>query len=405
MVDELFDRAILSQPALLLVLLLLRNILGATYDGHVGIRRAFFAVYVIVGLRVVATLAGRSGRAPFVGVRRRHVLFGVGSTAAALGLLTIQLLALPHLDSTQLALFAICMAGTASVALLSLGSSPVLYLAYMLPILLPLAVFALLSRPDLRTLPPMIVLFATILALMALKEHKTRGDNVRLRLEIAEMALRDALTGVRNRRFLTELMSLEVARVRREPGHPLVLMMLDVDHFKQVNDERGHEAGDVVLKEVAQVLVQTVRAEDVVARWGGEEFVIVARGEPGEETARKLAERLRRRVREHTIALPGGPVRRTCSIGWTVFPFGELGWQQALALADSALYRAKRAGRDRAIGVVPGRDVHALELEGDLDAAVSSSILRIVEPAEPDQAGDEPALSAGVEGVRSLRSA
>jgi len=413
MVDELYERSTLSQPALLLVLLLLRSVLGPIYESRVDIQRAFLAVYGIIAARVVLTLVGRRRRGPFAAVRVRHVLFGLGSTAAACGLLAIQLLALRHLDATQLALFAICQAGTAAVALLSLGSSPVLYLAYMLPTLLPMAVFALLSRPELRTLPLMIVLFATVLALMVLKEHKTRTDNVRLRLEIADMALRDALTGVRNRRFLTELMTLEAPRVRRDPSRPLVLMMLDVDHFKQINDERGHEAGDRVLQEIAKALTSTVRAEDVVARWGGEEFVVVARAEAADaaQTGARLAERLRRRVAEQPFAVAGGPLRRTCSIGWTLFPFGELGWEQALSLADAALYRAKHTGRDRVVGVLPGASVDAFDPEqktqrspdSDLDFAAASSSLRILE-AEPVEPGvDEP--SPEPDAVRSLRSA
>ncbi|MBK7396464.1 MAG: GGDEF domain-containing protein [Myxococcales bacterium] len=402
MVDELYERSILSQPALLLVLLLLRSVLGPIYEARPEIQRAFFAVYCVIAARVVLTLLGRRRRGPFASVRVRHALFGLGSTAAACGLLGIQLVSLRHLDPTQFALFAICQAGTAAVALLSLGSSPVLYLAYMLPTLLPMAVFALLSRPELRTLPLMIVLFATVLALMVLKEHKTRTDNVRLRLEIADMALRDALTGVRNRRFLTELMTLEAPRVRRDPSRPLVLMMLDVDHFKQVNDERGHEAGDRVLEEIAGVLARTVRAEDVVVRWGGEEFVVVARADAKDaaETGALLAERIRRRVAEHPFAVAGGPLNRTCSIGWTVFPFGDLRWEQALSLADSALYRAKRAGRDRVVGVLPGQAVEAFEPESDLDSAASSSTLRLVETAAV-----EDDLEGASDAVRSLRSA
>ncbi len=384
MVDELYDRAILSLPALVLVLLLLRGILGKIYDDTPSVQRCFAAVYVLIAARVVLTILGRHKIGPFVSVRFRHVAFGVGSTSVAMAWLVVQLLTFPHLDPAQLALFAICQAGTAAVALLSLGSSPILYLAYMLPSLLPMALFALVARPEMRTLPLMIVLFATILALMVLKEHKTRSDNVRLRLEVADMALRDVLTGLRNRRFVTEFMAIEAPRARRDKARPLVLMMIDLDHFKAVNDEHGHDAGDAVLVAVAELVTHALRAEDVVARWGGEEFVVVAcetdEG-PGASAGELLAERIRRRIADHVFTIPGHQLRSTCSIGWARFPFGELSWDRALALADAALYRAKRSGRDRCVGVLPSEGVVAPD--GDLEIAAASGALKLVdcEPA------------------------
>jgi len=166
------------------------------------------------------------------------------------------------------------------------------------------------------------------------------------REELRVQATRDALTGLWNRATILEILRREFDRSLRE-GTPLGVLMADIDHFKQVNDSRGHMAGDQVLRQVAEGLKGAVRAYDSVGRYGGEEFLVVA---PGSDvvSSLQLAERLRSAVREATVN--GGPVAGpvTLSVGFTsTGDLGEADCDVLLRAADAALYEAKRAGRDR----------------------------------------------------------
>lgn len=167
--------------------------------------------------------------------------------------------------------------------------------------------------------------------------------------KIEEASLTDPLTGLRNRRYLEQTIDadLEVAE-RGGVERDIVILMVDLDHFKSVNDQYGHAAGDAVLVELARLLQQTFRTSDHIIRWGGEEFLIVVRF-VDRAIAAELAEKLRAAVAEHEFVLPDGTVlHRTCSIGFAVWPFvPEVNWERAVDLADAALYEAKRGGRDR----------------------------------------------------------
>ena len=162
-----------------------------------------------------------------------------------------------------------------------------------------------------------------------------------------ESALRDALTKVFNKRYFADRLDGEVRFARRHDTS-VTLLMIDIDHFKQVNDGRGHLAGDAVLHSVAQVLARAVRNEDVVARYGGEEFAIISRDIRLEE-GRVLAERLRRRVEAAEVDVGDGPpIKVTVSVGVASFPESKVdSAAQLIASADAALYRAKHGGRNR----------------------------------------------------------
>jgi diguanylate cyclase (GGDEF)-like protein len=164
---------------------------------------------------------------------------------------------------------------------------------------------------------------------------------------IEEASLTDPLTGLRNRRFLEQaiLADVETAHRKRED---LIFLLVDLDHFKSVNDTYGHAAGDAVLVQTAQVLRSVFRASDYIVRWGGEEFLVVARFVHRRAVA-ELAEKLRAAIEAHPFRLPDGTVfQRTCSIGVAAFP-GDLTWEQTVASADVALYEAKRGGRNRCV--------------------------------------------------------
>jgi diguanylate cyclase (GGDEF)-like protein len=164
-----------------------------------------------------------------------------------------------------------------------------------------------------------------------------------------EMSVRDALTGVNNRRFLDEYLP-KVADQATRRDHALSLLMLDIDHFKAFNDEFGHEGGDTALRMFARCLQNHVRGGDVVARYGGEEFAIVM-PEAGPEMARNLAERLRRTVETLQLPYPQFPAGRriTTSIGVASYPAHAISPGNLLTLADQALYQAKGGGRNRTV--------------------------------------------------------
>ncbi len=165
---------------------------------------------------------------------------------------------------------------------------------------------------------------------------------------LCALSSRDGLTGLANRRHFESVLARELDRVART-GEPALLLVLDIDHFKQVNDERGHAAGDLVLKAVAQALCQCVRPMDTVARLGGEEFAIALPNCPP-AFGPMVAERVRARIARCVVDVgSGAPIRVTVSLGGAFAPqWVRSNLKLWLERADKQLYRAKRAGRNRA---------------------------------------------------------
>ncbi len=159
-----------------------------------------------------------------------------------------------------------------------------------------------------------------------------------------QKALTDPLTGLPNRAALSERLEQEVARRHRDGGD-LLLAVLDIDHFKRINDDFGHLAGDKVLKIIAGELRKRLRQADFIARFGGEEFVVLLPA-TSLEAGRQLLERLRAAIAACPFHFKGEPLSITCSAGITAFEGNEAG-EAVFERADQALYRAKRAGRDR----------------------------------------------------------
>jgi diguanylate cyclase (GGDEF)-like protein/PAS domain S-box-containing protein len=172
--------------------------------------------------------------------------------------------------------------------------------------------------------------------------------NVNLREALRHQAIRDPLTGLFNRRYLQETLEREVSRATRH-GHPLSIIFLDLDHFKQFNDAHGHDAGDALLRELGQLLLARLRADDIVCRYGGEEFVLIL-PEAALEAAHTRAESLRAEIRGMAVKHYGrllGTV--TASLGVATLPRHGRTGEQVLHAADQALYAAKQAGRDRVV--------------------------------------------------------
>lgn len=158
---------------------------------------------------------------------------------------------------------------------------------------------------------------------------------------------RDPLTRTLNRRFLPALLGREIS-LAKSSDVPLSLLMVDVDHFKQVNDTYGHSTGDIILKQIAETILESVRSSDFVFRYGGEEFLIVLVETP-KERALVIAERLRQKVEESEISLPDvAPVRVTVSVGLAAHE-GHPDPKYLIDQADKALYRAKNAGRNQVV--------------------------------------------------------
>jgi len=159
-----------------------------------------------------------------------------------------------------------------------------------------------------------------------------------------EVSHTDALTYLPNRRRVIAHLQREVHRAERYKT-PLSISMMDIDHFKNINDTYGHTVGDVVLLQLANMLREGIRESDMVGRYGGEEFLVVL---PNTELQRatELAARLCKQIREKDIKIVG-TVHVTVSIGVAEYKHGEEDWQKLLSRADTALYKAKNAGRDR----------------------------------------------------------
>ncbi|UCV19554.1 diguanylate cyclase [Ferribacterium limneticum] len=167
----------------------------------------------------------------------------------------------------------------------------------------------------------------------------------RLQVALQELAVRDSLTGLYNRRYLDETLEREVSRARRE-GNPLALVMLDIDYFKRVNDTYGHQVGDEALRMLATTLLADVRTEDVACRYGGEEFLILLPNMPL-ETAIQRAEAWRQAIEELSVALGNFHITFTISLGVAAYPEHGKTPDDLTRCADQALYRAKREGRNQ----------------------------------------------------------
>ena len=248
-------------------------------------------------------------------------------------------------------------------------------------------------------------------ALASLREAQSELMNKNAQLEIAHReqqiaSLTDPLTGMHNRRYLNEQMDALVAtekqkgfterRAANQPSEGArkgqintlhLFFMIDLDHFKLVNDIHGHQAGDLVLIQLRERLEQVAREGDYLVRWGGEEFLLVAKV-ANRSVATVIAERLRLAVASVPFNIgDGATLTKTCSIGFSSFPFAdanpaELSWSQALDVADRALYLSKHNGRDCWSGLCapPDKVVNGLlhKITHDLDASIDGGDIELL---------------------------
>ena len=226
---------------------------------------------------------------------------------------------------------------------------------------------------------------------MERREQELEALVARRTQELREATLRDDLTGLRNRRFLQEIVQPEMSlfaerkqyltqhdgpRAANPAGRYMGIFVIDIDHFKQINDSYGHGAGDRVLQQFAAVLGQAMRKDDIAVRWGGEEFLVVLRDTAYEHIA-QFATEVRRRIENSLFNVSEDPedtVHRTCSIGYAPFPFhrdepARISFDQAVLLAELGLHHAERTGRNRTVGVMPTDTPPSM---GDLAPLVAS---------------------------------
>lgn len=217
---------------------------------------------------------------------------------------------------------------------------------------------------------------------------------------LVDQTITDALTGLRNRRYVVEHVETDVATVQRnyrqlalgyadhaDANINLLFLMMDLDHFKEVNDRHGHAAGDRVLAQLRDILTAATRESDTPVRWGGDEFLVVARF-ANNGFGPVVAERIRAMIENHPFDIGDGQtIRRTCSVGFASYPafagsLHTLSWEDVVNLADQCLYRAKSEGRNRWVGVVPTAKARSVFEPGDLpvdvDALVADGYLSVL---------------------------
>lgn len=265
---------------------------------------------------------------------------------------------------------------------------------------------ALFVRWRLRTLQAAKRELAALVAERTLELEKTNQALAETNRALKEQSLTDPLTGLRNRRYLSLGIQEDLARAlrmkrQRRNNDPwdngdLVFFIVDLDRFKLVNDNYGHHAGDAVLIQIAEILRRSMRESDTIVRWGGEEFLLLARDTSRVE-ALGVAERIRTAVEEHPFVISEDlKIRCTCSIGFAAYPFHEsfpswISWEKVVDMADHGLYLVKENGRNGWAGLKDGpaltADQDPSALLGDLPAALREHRL-ILQSSRPISAAD-----------------
>ncbi|MDQ2068577.1 ligand-binding sensor domain-containing diguanylate cyclase [Natronospira bacteriovora] len=224
-----------------------------------------------------------------------------------------------------------------------------------------------------------------------------------LNRQLHQASVTDPLTGLRNRRYLSNQLPHDVAQVERAytrasdfPNRDITFLMVDLDHFKRINDVCGHRVGDQVLSQFAEILASQVRDSDYVIRWGGEEFLIVARNSERDK-ASACAARIIAAVRAHRFMTDQGELECSCSIGVTCYPAlaeypDAINWEEVIELADAANYIAKDEGRDRWVEITVLPDV---ERPGFMQRFRQQGAMAVSEAGEISLRREKPASDAG----------
>lgn len=245
-----------------------------------------------------------------------------------------------------------------------------------------------------------IVLFIRIRLRHLEKQKKYLEALVRERTEeLKQLSITDPLTDLKNRRYLEEKIKEDISLIERfiytrqqNPDQSmngvvsvLGVFILDIDYFKRVNDEHGHKAGDIVIVDIAKLLIEMLRNSDTIVRWGGEEFLVITRQQDSTSSL-ELAERIRKKVASFEFAIGDElRIRKTVSVGFAHFPFipGDIkqaNWHHVVSLADSALYIAKNSGRNVSVGIEWGErklDIDFKQIVSDIKMGIEKKYLKL----------------------------
>lgn len=349
---------LVALPFVLPTMFLLERILGPDLPRHV---QAAFALQLLFLVSRVGFVGFISKKLPIARFRTQLL-----ETASALSLsvgMAVILITAGELTEAQILQLALVVTAVSSLALQGMASRLLTYLAYV-----SVQFGALLwivcraqSAASLSRLPLMIGIFVAALSAIAVRANRALRMRILLSIQLREAGWRDALTGLRNRKFASVFAEECTSRLlSSRPGEDgtamprLAFLLIDIDHFKKVNDVHGHAAGDDVLVAFGLRARGVLRRDDVIARWGGEEFLVIMQVSDG-DAAIAAAERLRRAIAAEPIQLSAQKTLQvTCSIGASILSVDVRGtespnWQHVVERADQSLYRAKSKGRNRTI--------------------------------------------------------
>jgi diguanylate cyclase (GGDEF)-like protein len=304
-------------------------------------------------------------------------LGGIWLSAIAWG--TASFLLFPSTSPVHQTVFAITIAGVSAGAIASLCSNRSAIVGFLTATLLPLsAKFLLVQEQNGMVLGILVVLYWFVCMSGAQKLHSNITENISLRLKVEYQASYDSLTGLPNRRQLFKQLEEELSRATRH-GQNGAVLFIDLDNFKTINDALGHGAGDAVLRHVAEQLLRNLRKEDITARMGGDEFVILlplldhnieTAAQKSQEIAKKLT-----KVLSASFSIDSREMNITPSIGISLFPDRGKGAEDILKQADTAMNQAKTAGRNTARFFLPDMQEAAdkrLRLANDLKKAIEN---------------------------------
>ncbi|MCP5051266.1 MAG: diguanylate cyclase [bacterium] len=248
-----------------------------------------------------------------------------------------------------------------------------------------------------------LVLFIIKLRLKSLerqKEHLEKLVEDRTK-ELEYLSITDPLTDLKNRRYLEEKIKEDISLIKRyiyetrnpdiieATGIPMLgVFILDIDYFKKVNDDYGHKAGDIVIIDIARILLDTLRNSDTIVRWGGEEFLIITK-QREQDKSFELAERIRQRIQAFDFKIDDNlTINKTVSVGFAHFPFipndiESVNWTHVVSLADSALYIAKNNGRNQSVGIEWGQQaiqqgIDFKDIVSNINKGVDQKYLKLI---------------------------